>query len=369
MRYVEIHAANMASSRTQVNYANLKLVSALLLSPKCLMPSLARITVHPSQFPDQVRRDLLASLRTRRLNHKFLYDSVKQTQQWLALHQACSPSRTDPACAAAYDHAFAATATRFPTPRLHLIGLGCGGGQKDARLLKRLQDSGSQVSYTPVDVSTAMVLVARDTVLNVIPDDACSPLVCDLASPELDLPHLLDDLSIPGAARLLTFFGMLPNFEPQVILPRLAALVQPSDALLLSANLAPGSDYTVGVEKILPLYDNALTRDWLMTFLLDLGVERADGQLAFRIEEDPAGYDLKRVAAYFQFLRPGTIQVDSERFEFPSGDAIRLFFSYRHTPDRIDHLLRQHGLQVRDQWITPSQEEGVFLVTRRLEGS
>ena len=105
----------------------------------------------------------------------------------------------------------------------------------------------------------------------------------------------------PDAARLITFFGMIPNFEPQVILPRLAGLVRPADYLLFSANLAPGADYAAGVQRILPLYDNALTRDWLMTFLLDLGVEANDGELRFAVEDDPAGSGLKRVAAYFQF--------------------------------------------------------------------
>jgi len=61
--------------------------------------TLARIAVHSSQFPDNVRRALLESLRTRQVNHKFHYDSVKQTQKWLALHQAYSPSRHDPDCA------------------------------------------------------------------------------------------------------------------------------------------------------------------------------------------------------------------------------------------------------------------------------
>ena len=62
------------------------------------MSSLAHIAIHPSQFPEQVRRDLLESLRTRQVNHKFHYDSIKQTQKWLALHGAYSPSRTDPEC-------------------------------------------------------------------------------------------------------------------------------------------------------------------------------------------------------------------------------------------------------------------------------
>src|SRR5947208_8978673 len=116
------------------------------------MSSLVNVAIHSSQFPDKVRQDLLDSLRTRAVNHKFHYDSVKQTQKWLALHQAYSPSRTDADCAAIYDRSFEAVAGKINAKQAHLIGLGCGGGQKDSRLLKLLGDSGKQVFYTPSDV-------------------------------------------------------------------------------------------------------------------------------------------------------------------------------------------------------------------------
>ncbi len=336
------------------------------------MSSLVQVAIHASQFPEKVRRDLLESLRTRRVNLKLHYDSVKQTQQWLAVHQAFSPSRTDADCAATYDRSFAEVEARIEARRVHLIGLGCGGGQKDTRLLKLFQNSGREAYYTPADVSTAMVLEARQTALAVLPEERCFPLVCDLGSAE-DLPEVLDALpAVCGqagrqpdcAARLITFFGMIPNFEPQVILPRLAGLVRPADYLLLSANLAPGTDYAAGLRRILPLYDNALTRDWLMTFLLDLGVEAKDGELRFAIEDDPAGSGLKRVAAYFRFDLTREIRVETQRYLFPAGDSIRLFYSWRHTPVLVRALLSQNGLQVVDEWITQTGEEGVFLVSR-----
>ncbi len=324
------------------------------------MSTVAHVSIHSSQFPEQVRRDLLQSLRSRQMNHKFHYDSIKQTQKWLALHQAYSPSRTDADCAAIYDLSFMAAAKRINLPAVHLIGLGCGGGQKDARLLRLLQESGRQVSYTPSDVSVAMVLVARTAALSVIADQDCHPLVCDLALAD-NLAEVLEQQTKPTSARLITFFGMIPNFEPQLILPRLAGLLRPTDYLLFSANLAPGPDYAAGVQRILPLYDNELTRDWLMTFLFDLGVEQGDGALRFTIEDDPAGSGLKRVAAYFHFGRVRRLKVDEELFEFREGEAVRLFFSYRHTPGRVSELLGRQGLKVLDQWITKSGEEGVFL--------
>lgn len=325
--------------------------------------SFATVRIHASQFPENVRRDLLASLRTRRVNHKFHYDSVKQTQKWLALHQLYSPTRHDDDCVAMYEKSFAAAAAHIPTPSVKVIGLGCGGGQKDTRLLKLLAAAGKEIFYTPCDVATAMVLVARETALSVLPDEHCFPFVCDLAAAD-DLPECLARRSAAKTAHLVTFFGMIPNFAPDVILPQLASLLRPSDWLLFSANLAPGPDYAAGVEAILPQYDNAPTREWLLTFLLDLGVERGDGELRFQIEADAAG-GLRRVAAHFHFTRPRRIEIEAEVFAFAAGESIQLFFSYRYTPERVQTLLANHGLEVCQSWRAASEEEGVFLCRRK----
>jgi uncharacterized SAM-dependent methyltransferase len=343
------------------------------------MTAAVNVVIHASQFPEKVRRDLLESLRVRQVNHKFHYDSVKQTQKWFALHQAYSPSRNDADCQAVYEQGFKVATAKIKTPRVHVIGLGCGGGQKDTRLLKLFKKAGREIFYTPCDVSTAMVLVARRTALAVVPEKHCFPLICDLATAD-DLVDALEQVVGPRCCaalddpqvvptvltRLVTFFGMIPNFEPEIILPKLASLVRPKDFLLFSANLAPGREYAAGVKKVLPQYDNPLTRDWLMTFLLDLGVGHNDGELRFKIEDDRAN-GLKRIVAGFHFTRVRWIEVDGERFDFHAGESIRLFFSYRYTPERVCKVLARFGLEVCDQWTTKSEEEGVFLC-RNSEG-
>jgi L-histidine N-alpha-methyltransferase len=111
------------------------------------------LSIHESQFPETSGIDLLKSLRSRKINHKFHYDSIKQTQKWLALHQIYSPSRNDENCRAIYENSFeAAAATKIKAKRVHVIGLGCGGGQKDTRLLKLLKLRGKEIFYTPCDV-------------------------------------------------------------------------------------------------------------------------------------------------------------------------------------------------------------------------
>jgi hypothetical protein len=156
---------------------------------------------------------------------------------------------------------------------------------------------------------------------------------------------------------------MIPNFEPEKILPKLAALVRSQDFLLFSANLSPGKNYAADMKKILPQYDNAPTRDWLLTFLTDLGIEKGDGELNFKIET--GGFNLKRVAADFHFKRARQIEIDGEIFQFKTGEKIRLFFSYRYTPERVRKMLARHKLEVCEQWIANSEEEGVFLCRRK----
>src|SRR5476651_172321 len=221
----------------------------------------ANILIHESQFPENVGRDLLESLRSRKINHKFHYDSVKQTQKWLALHQIYSPARNDDNCRAIYENGFEAAAEKIKSKSVRVIGLGCGGGQKDTRLLKLLKAADKEIFYTPCDVSSAMVLTARQTALAVLPEKNCFPFVCDLATAD-DLQKSL----LTRHPSLVTFFGMIPNFEPQDILPKLASLIRSEDFLLFSANLAPGNNYAADVKKVLPQYDNLPTCDWLLTF-------------------------------------------------------------------------------------------------------
>ena len=324
------------------------------------MTPIIQVRIHSSQYPQNVRRDLLYSLRTRQVDHKFHYDTVGQTQRWLAVHQALSPACTDPDGSQVYDRCFDAVAKDLGPDPVQVIGLGCGAGEKDARLLRRLCAPNRRVFYTPCDVSVPLVLIAHQLAASIIPENDSEPLVLNLLGAD-DLPTVLAERAGPSARRLITFFGMIPNFEPQMILPRLAVLLQPADNLLFSANLAPGPDYAAGVQKIMPQYDNALTHEWLLAFLTNLGVERSNGVLRFGIENCPVLPELKRVAAYFHFVQPCSITIDQTRFEFAEGEAIRLFFSYRYTPDKLRAVLAGYGITIREQWINDSEEEGVFL--------
>jgi uncharacterized SAM-dependent methyltransferase len=152
---------------------------------------------------------------------------------------------------------------------------------------------------------------------------------------------------------------MIQNFDPAAIFPVLQRALRPGDRLLFSANLAPGEDYEEGTKRILPLYDNPLTRNWVRQPLLDWGITEAHGELHFSLERDRQG--LLRVEARFQFTRETETRVHGEPLRFRAGEYIRMFYSYRHTPASVRQLLGQAEFEQLGEWVSASGEEGVFL--------
>ncbi|MBE7501228.1 MAG: L-histidine N(alpha)-methyltransferase [Verrucomicrobiales bacterium] len=318
---------------------------------------------HPSCFPRALEAALEASLRARRIHPPFLYDTPRRALLWLRVHEAFSPACTDPSCAEIYEAASEAAARAVAgAGEVVVIALGCGSGQKEVRLLRRVLACGREaVRFVPVDISPGLALMAHDAAVTAgLSESACTPVVMDLAAVE-DWAAALASWLRPEARRVVTFFGMLPNVTPGTGLGRLAALVRPGDALLVSANLAPGPDYEAGVERMAPLYDNAPTRQWVSAGLLDLGVAQGDGELEFRIAECPEGSGLRRYEFGFVFRRRRVLEVAGRVHRFEAGERIALFFSYRHTPERVGTVLQPHGLLVEQSWANASGDEGVFL--------
>ncbi|MDB6055923.1 MAG: hypothetical protein JWN25_3446 [Verrucomicrobiales bacterium] len=314
---------------------------------------------HQSQFPDAVRNSLHRSFQSRQMHHKFHYDSYKQTQKWLAVHQAYSPSRTDLDCLRIYEQAFAETSSRS-SESPHLISLGCGGGKKDALFLKQLIAQGLTPIYTASDVSPAMVLTAIGEVSQSLQRHDSLGKVCDLAA----RPHpTFFETGAPfNGPSIYSFLGMIPNFEPQEVLPYLAQLLRPQDLLVFSANLAPGNDYRQGTQKILPLYNNLETKEWLQTILFDFGCDHTTGELTIEVEETPSG--LLRINATYRFKEDFIFHLDDQKYPFTRGETFRLFFSYRYTDALIEKELAKYYLNIQSRWITNSKEEAVYLVSK-----
>lgn len=301
------------------------------------------------------------SLRSRRMDHQFHYVSNRQAQRWLALHQRHSPSRSDEDCSRIYEEAFARCVQVFSGP-VQLVGLGCGGGRKDARLLRALQGNRKPMRYVAADVSPALVNEAREYVQECLgmPLSNTRGLVADFMSAE-NLDTYWRKNSGPDERQLFSFLGMMPNFDPDRALGLLSQWLRPGDLLLLSANLAPGENYDQGCRAVLPQYDNIETRHWLITVMEDLGFNAGVEDIHFEVKE---GDGVKRVESTLIIPEDCRIAYEGSGFSYKKGEVFRLFYSNRFQVAQLDQKLTGRGFRILDRYVAGSGEEGVWVLEK-----
>ena len=321
------------------------------------------LTFHESQYPEQVALQCRQGLRARRLPGRLLYDSPAQAQRWLAYHQACSPSRTEPELLALYERSFQAAIGALPGRPVHYVSLGCGGGNKDALFVRRALDRGGALHVSPADTSAALVLETMLRLQAVLATLSASPLVVDLAT-EPDLDAWLAQHETGGACRVFGCFGIIPNFDHTALLAYLRRLMRPDDLLLLSANLSPGPYGSAAAQRILPQYDNPLAHAWFTGLLDSLGF--ADVDLKLTVQPRPLREDghVWRIQADAHVLRDVQLTLYEELFDFRKGETLEVFFSNRFTPPALPQILGDAGFNVSQTWVPESQEEGIYLCRR-----
>jgi len=315
------------------------------------------LTVHESQWPASLALQLQEALSARRIPPKFLYESPRQVRHWLRLHELCSPARTDAGCQQTYQRCFEVVAAEMSGSEVEVLALGCGGGQKEVALVQALERHNECVQLVPCDVSTGLVITAMQHAASVLKHPPRRGVVCDLAR-AADWSELAGGA---GGQRIVTFFGLIPNFEPHETQAILRTLLRPGDLLACSANLAPDPDSRSGVGAILPQYDNEPTRRWLGVFIEDLGIAPSDGRLQFRVEESASAPGVCRIVADFEFARDVKVEVHGRTVSFGTRERLRLFASHRHTPSTVRVLLSPLKLGAAGEWLSPEGNEGVWL--------
>jgi uncharacterized SAM-dependent methyltransferase len=323
----------------------------------------SNVTVHQSAFPEATRARILESVQRGELDPSLLYGGLRQTSRWIELHHALSPAHKDPTCTQIYDQAFARAGELCQGNVVHLVSLACGDGTKDTRCLQALRTSGRTVIYTPADMSLEMVLTAERAATTALRGLQTTPLLCDLANCSI-LPAILKNFDPSGAERLILFLGTIHNYWPPDILRSIVYPLRSQDHLLLSANLARASDYDSALNRILPQYDNAPTREWLMGALAELTIMPDNGALTFSIPRAENMPSLKRIQANFTFAREKRVSFYGNVALFSAGQQLRLFSSYRFTAEHVREFLAQVRLTVVQEWTDSSGEEGLFLCRR-----
>lgn len=311
-----------------------------------------------------MRRDAIASLQANRIDLRFLYVTPRQAELWRQVSLRHSPMHGNPEFARIYHDAFAQVLDQFTPAQVFLVGLGCGTGAKEFELATRLKSRGQEILFSAIDVSHDLVMESAQKLTGASADHRRS-LVCDLRESAF-LREWLDNVE-SQRPRLITFFGLAPNFVPSEMARLFRAILRPGDLLLASAHLAPVHDENpdelpAAMASVLPQYDNPETLAWLTAALEAWGLEKLVGPPEMKIgqvEGIPAFVAEAKWKTNAPFERWG--HCFAPKIEEP----LRLFYSLRYTPQRFENVLRQEGFSVKLLSITSCRQEAIWSVRRR----
>ncbi len=313
------------------------------------------VRIDDSVTPAAHRAGLVRALEQRRVDNRFHYVGDLAAARWRHLASSHSPAHDDADGLHAYEKATRAVLTALPDGPVHVVGVACGDGVKERRLLGALTAIGrGNLSATPVDVSVPLVTSAAEAMASVPGVDATDAVAVDITMVH-DLSPLLSPRR-PGH-RVVTLFGVISTLGRGALEPA-ASLMDPGDLLLVSANLLP--DHPGAREAIMAQYDNPPTREWLATVLREIGVDEA-GPIAFRWDEAPGG---PAIVGEVVPARMCVAEVAGVTVGLPPGEPIRVLESFRHTADGLRAILAAMELEVLDVAVSPSGEEGVAVARR-----
>ncbi|MBM3665071.1 MAG: hypothetical protein FJW92_04695, partial [Actinobacteria bacterium] len=210
--------------------------------------------IDASVSPAALRAGMLADLGARHIDNRFHYVGERSAAMWQALADSHSPALAEDGLAA-YERAARAALALLPDGPVHVIGMACGDGAKERRLLGALASAGrTDITATAMDVSVPLVSAAA-AAMGAVPGVGTTDAVAVDITAVRDLSPLVAS-GTPGT-RLVTVFGIISTLGPDVLVPA-TSLLRPGDVLMASANLLP--DRPGAREAIMAQYDNPPTR-------------------------------------------------------------------------------------------------------------
>jgi L-histidine N-alpha-methyltransferase len=306
---------------------------------------------------ENFEQDILASLRANRIAPKLLYVSPLQAGLWRQVFLKHSPIHGNPEFSRIYREAFARAAKLMPQGEVHVVGLGCGTGMKEADLCSQLEPNRRTVLFSPIDISRDLVEESAGRLAKA-GARVVGHAVLDLAEVDRIAQWIAETRG--NAPIVFTFFGMVPNLEPSLVTRLLRAILQPGDVVLVNAHLAPvgeNVDLATAMAKVLPQYDNAETLAWLGEALAEWGLTDHLDAPKMKIGEVEG---IPALVATARWKSTAAFDEWGRRFTPKAEEPLHLFHSLRYTPEHFEQLLRDAGFNPERLAMTACREEAIW---------
>jgi L-histidine N-alpha-methyltransferase len=253
----------------------------------------------------------------------------------------------------------------FTAPDTFTIAeLGAGSASKTGLLLQAATRLQPELLYQPIDVSASALEAAESLAAN-IPGLHVQPQVANYVTEPYTLQHpqnqgapgLASETwdsqdprdAEPTRARVLALYigSSIGNFSPEeahAILRRLRSHLQPGDALLLGADLAPSSHKPVAT--ILAAYDDAagITAAFNLNVLRRLNRDiDADFNLEGFVHRARWNGNDSRIEMHLESLYLQTVHLAGRKISFAQFETIHTENSHKFTDEALTQLLTRSG--------------------------
>ena len=236
-----------------------------------------------------------------------------------------------------------------------LIELGSGSAAKTRFLLDAMRDAGTLDTYVPVDISEEITRRTAETLVGEYEGLRVHGVICDYET------HL-ERVPREEGAVIAFLGGTIGNFRPaprRSFLARIATLMYPGDRFLLGTDLVKDRD------RLEAAYDdsagvtaefnknvlNVLNRE----FDADFDPERFE-HVAF-FDEDNSWIDIRLRSTEEQFIDLRELDM---RCHFARNEEMRTEISTKFTPERLEEIYSDAGLEMTDLWTDP---EGLYALS------
>jgi dimethylhistidine N-methyltransferase len=234
----------------------------------------------------------------------------------------------------------------FRSPNTFTIAeLGAGSASKTGLLLQAATRLQPEILYQPIDVS-ASALESAENLAASIPGLTVQSQVANYVTEQYKLEHPSEG-EIRSRVLALYIGSSIGNFSPEeshAILRRLRSHLQPGDALLLGADLAPSSHKPVAT--ILAAYDDAegVTAAFNLNVLTRLNRELdADFNVDRFVHRARWNGNDSRIEMHLESLLPQTVHIAGHRISFAQFETIHTENSYKFTDEALSALLTRSG--------------------------
>jgi L-histidine Nalpha-methyltransferase len=243
----------------------------------------------------------------------------------------------------------------FDSP-ITIAELGAGAAAKTGLLLRAALRRQPELLYQPIDVSPTALAAAAESLT--LPGLTVHPQAANYITERYTIQRP-DGSPQKGSTeqgsrhRILALYigSSIGNFSPaeaHSILHNLRQRLQPGDALLLGADLAPGPQKSSAT--ILSAYDDAagVTAAFNLNILTRLNRELdADFHLTAFAHRARWNAAESRIEMHLESLRPQTVTIPTDdeihQIPFAEGETIHTENSYKFTPEALSTLLTTSG--------------------------